>query len=251
MKKILLSIVLFTALACIAYGGQSKIGIMEGDEAYIAALNMTDSNGTEVHIEKTAPGSGVVSFEENSGLLDISSTGFHPTGDPIDIKVVARLPFHVSLDRADATATFRVAFYDLNKMLIGLSKKITVSPATTTTDDYILYYTDNTVYSVTERDNSTAYSLGTKMVLVADLDTGEWYNCTTGGTSAATSPTFNAGAGNSTADGTAIWTSLGRSNFIHEIPDPFANEIGAAFFKIFIDTVPTNSATLRIKYGPL
>lgn len=60
--------------------------------------------------------------------------------------------------------------------------------------------------AITVRANSTAYSLGDRVMLgTSDLNI---YECITAGTSAAAPPTFNLNIGDSTTDGTVTWLTL-------------------------------------------
>lgn len=60
--------------------------------------------------------------------------------------------------------------------------------------------------TVTVRANSTVYSAGDRIMLgTSDLNV---YECTTGGTSAASPPTFNTNIADSTTDGTATFLTL-------------------------------------------
>lgn len=57
--------------------------------------------------------------------------------------------------------------------------------------------------TVTVRANTTAYSAGDRVMLgTSDLNV---YECTTGGTTAGSPPTFNTNIGDSTTDGSVVW----------------------------------------------
>lgn len=60
--------------------------------------------------------------------------------------------------------------------------------------------------TVTVRANTTAYSLGDRVMLgTSDLNV---YECITAGTSAGAPPTFNTNIGDSTTDNTVVWLTL-------------------------------------------
>lgn len=60
--------------------------------------------------------------------------------------------------------------------------------------------------------SSTAYSLGDRVLRSTGLGTeytgGLWMRCTTAGTSGGSEPTWDTTAGNTTNDGTAVWTTM-------------------------------------------
>lgn len=64
--------------------------------------------------------------------------------------------------------------------------------------------------TLTARANTTAYSIGDKRK-VSDTDK-YWLECTTGGTSAGSAPTWNTGYGATTTDGTVVWTTRGTGD---------------------------------------
>lgn len=59
-------------------------------------------------------------------------------------------------------------------------------------------------YAAPARANSTAYVLNA--TVVADPDNGYYFLCTTAGTSGAAPPSWSLGAGQTTSDGTVVWT---------------------------------------------
>lgn len=59
----------------------------------------------------------------------------------------------------------------------------------------------------TRRANSTVYAQNA--LVIPDPPNGHCYKATTGGTSAASPPTFNTGSGSVTTDGTVVWTEQG------------------------------------------
>jgi hypothetical protein len=60
--------------------------------------------------------------------------------------------------------------------------------------------------TILTRANTTAYNAGDRIVLTT-FD-GNFYECTTGGTSAGSPPTFNTNIGDSTTDGSVVWLTL-------------------------------------------
>lgn len=242
MKKILLLILAMACAAAVAHSAPSSLGLMEGSDKYLASHSFTQ-NGTTVHIERVAPGTGAMTMVENASLQDINATGLYPT-TPIDCSGLARIALRATIDQSEENATFRVVFYDVAGDLIGISESITlVFPAR----EYVVY--NDALTSVYTWSNATNYILSDKVVSTTSTDNGYWWNCTGQGTSGAAEPTWNA-TGNST-DGTVTWTSMGQAAFIAEVPNPVANEIGAASFQILIRTAPTGSAKLSFEYGVL
>jgi hypothetical protein len=71
--------------------------------------------------------------------------------------------------------------------------------------------------SFTTRTRSTAYVVG-QMVL-PDVANGHVYKCTTGGTTASTPITWNAGSGSTTTDSAVIWTEAGTVTAAFDSPD--------------------------------
>ena len=58
---------------------------------------------------------------------------------------------------------------------------------------------------------STAYVLNDKLRPTVNNQNGHKYNCTTGGTTAATEPTWPTGTGATVSDGTVVWTENGAT----------------------------------------
>ncbi len=67
------------------------------------------------------------------------------------------------------------------------------------------------------RRASQAYVVG--QMALPDVANGHVYKCTTAGTTAATSPTWNAGSGSTTTDGGVVWTEAGTIQAAFDPPD--------------------------------
>lgn len=244
MKKTLFLIFVALFFGSIAWG--SSADSLSYLSEYIAT-HSTNSSGNIIHTERTAPGTGTLTLIEHSSLMNINATGFYPSSATLNCTTFGRIAFACVLDREDASATFRVVFYDSAGVLVGMSDEyVTGTPVT---NDYVRY--DGEEMAVDTWTTLTAYELGDKIIPTAANDVGDVYNCTTAGTTGAGEPSWNTGVGTNVADSTVVWTSLGKAEFICAVPDRIVNDFGAASFKIFIDTVPTNSAELSIWYSPM
>jgi hypothetical protein len=79
----------------------------------------------------------------------------------------------------------------------------------TVVDGTVTWRYEGTYTGPQKRTNSTAYSIGDE--IIPNTETGQWFVCTTAGTTAGAEPTFNVtGLGDTTTDGSVVWELTGN-----------------------------------------
>jgi hypothetical protein len=101
-----------------------KISITEGSDKNIASHSFTEDSETK-HVERVAPGAGVVTIPGTAQVSEQSSTGTYPAS-AIDITGKAGIVIKSSFSVSTSTCKVKVLFLDSSGAMIGLSDEYTI-----------------------------------------------------------------------------------------------------------------------------
>lgn len=101
------------------------IGVTEGANKKVATHSFTE-DGTTKHVERVAPGAGVVTLPTTAQISGVTQTGLYPT-NAIDIQGKSRIVLKTQYEDSTNYAKIRGVFYDSASIVIGASEEITVN----------------------------------------------------------------------------------------------------------------------------
>lgn len=195
-----------------------SLGVTEGSGVNIATHSFSEDSKTK-HVERVAPGTGIITMSGSADISNITSKGSYP-GTGVDCSGKSRIvlrPMFSSYYCSGLNA--RLAFYDNVDSIIGFSTEFGIS-------NLRIGSTDVDVVSWTA---STDFNTGD--YIIPTSNNGHYYKETgTGGTTGNSEPAWPID-GTSVSDGTCTWTDQGEINWFGELII-VSNELGAATFKI-------------------
>lgn len=102
----------------------SKVEFTQGVGTSIATHAI--SEGGEVrHVERFAPGAGIIDMPDTPQLSLIDATGVYPAAGSIDCTGKGRIVISSLFSVAEETADIRLLFYDSEGNVIGYTEKVT------------------------------------------------------------------------------------------------------------------------------
>jgi len=102
-----------------------KITVAEGSDKAVASHSFTEDAETK-HVERVAPGAGVITIPGTAQVAEQTSTGAYPAS-AIDITGKARVIIKADFSANDGTAKARLQFFDSAGSLIGQSDEMDIS----------------------------------------------------------------------------------------------------------------------------
>lgn len=107
------------------------INIAEGSDKKIASHSFTEDAETK-HVERVAPGCGVLTLPGTPQVEEQNSTGTYPAS-PVDITGMAGISVKSSFSVDEETCKLKVQFHDSAGEIIGISDEYTI-PNTSVAD---------------------------------------------------------------------------------------------------------------------
>ncbi len=114
----------------------SQVAFTPGSGANIATHSFTEDGSTR-HVERFAPGAGLIDMPDTAQISASSSTGLQPTS-AIDCTGKGRIVIASLFSVDEETADFRIAFYDSESNLIGYTEELSFT--NTSISDGTSYY---------------------------------------------------------------------------------------------------------------
>ncbi len=104
--------------------GKGYIGLTEGSDKNIASHSFTEDAVTK-HVERVAPGAGVLTLPGTAQVSEENSTGTFPAS-PIDVTGMAGISVKSSFSVDEETCKVKVQFHDSAGEIIGVSDEYTL-----------------------------------------------------------------------------------------------------------------------------
>jgi len=100
------------------------VGVTEGEDKKIATHSFSE-DGTTKHVERVAPGVGVITLPTTPQISGVTETGLYPT-DPINVEGKSRIVLKTLYEDSSNEIAIRGAFYDSSGNIIGYSEEVSI-----------------------------------------------------------------------------------------------------------------------------
>ena len=100
------------------------IGVTEGADKKVATHSFTE-DGTTKHVERVAPGVGVVTLPTTAQITGVTQTGLYPAS-AIDVQGKSRIVLKTQYEDSSNEISIRGVFYDSASTVIGCSEEVSV-----------------------------------------------------------------------------------------------------------------------------